>query len=149
MAEDTIPGAGPPPIYSLITFFYYDDLAPAAAFYEEVMGLEPVEDQGWARIYRVGGSAFLGIVAGEKAYHRPRPSNAVLLTLVVDDVPGWYEHLAARGVTLLTEVQDRPEIQIRCFFLEDPGGYTLEVQQFQRPDLLDTFYSRDAPSRSP
>ena len=149
MTKDGARRAGPPPIHSSITFFYYDRLAAAAAFYEEVMGFEPVEDQGWARIYRVGGSAFLGIVAGEKAYHRPRAGNAVLLTLVVDDVPGWYEHLAARGVTLLTGVQNRPEIQIRCFFLEDPGGYTLEVQQFRRPDLLDTFYRMGAPSRSP
>jgi predicted enzyme related to lactoylglutathione lyase len=127
-------------MFSQITFLYYDDLAPAATFYEEVLGLERVEDQGWARIYRLAGGAFLGIVAGEKGYHRPQPRSAVLLTLVVDDVPAWYRHLAAHGVKLLSEVQDRPEIQIRCFFLEDPGGYTLEIQQFLRPDLIDVFY---------
>lgn len=127
-------------IYSQITFLYYDGLEPAASFYEEVMGFQLVEDQGWARIYRVGGNAFLGIVAGEKGFHRPQPRNAVLLTLVVDDVPGWYRHLAARGVKLLSGVQDRPEIQIHCLFFEDPGGYTLEIQQFLRPDLVATFY---------
>lgn len=135
------PAAGkPPPTFAQITFFYYAELEAAVTFYEEVMGLELVEDQGWARIYRVGGGAFLGIVAGEKGFHRPQARNAVLLTLVVDDVPGWYEHLASRGARLLSEVQERPEIEIRCFFLEDPGGYTLEIQQFLRPDLIDVFY---------
>lgn len=124
-----------------ITFLYYPDLEPAASFYEEIMGFQLVEDQAWARIYRVAGNAFLGIVAGDRGFHRPQARNAVLLTLVVDDVPGWYERLAGRGVRLLTEVQHRPEIQIRCFFFEDPGGYTLEIQQFLKPDLDAVFRS--------
>jgi len=140
MIKHSPQAGGPAPMFAQITFLYYHDLEPAATFYGEVMGLELVEDQGWARIYRLGGDAFLGIVAGEEGFHRPQARNAVLLTLVVDDVPGWYEHLAAHGVKLLSEVQDRPEIQIRCFFFEDPGGYTLEIQQFLRPDLVDVFY---------
>ncbi|MGD8397571.1 MAG: VOC family protein [Anaerolineae bacterium] len=140
MIDQRPQGGIPAPIYGQITFLYYDDLAPAAAFYGDVMGFELVEDQAWARIYRVGDDAFLGIVAGEKGYHRPQARNAVLLTLVVDDVPGWYDYLAGHGVAMLSEVQDRPEIQIRCFFLEDPGSYTLEIQEFLRPDLVETFY---------
>jgi predicted enzyme related to lactoylglutathione lyase len=129
------------PVNAQITFLYYPDLEPAASFYEEVMGFQPVEDQAWARIYRVAGNAFLGIVGGDRGFHRPQAYNAVLLTLVVDDVPGWYERLASHGVRLLTEVQHRPEIQIRCFFFEDPGGYTLEIQQFLKPDLDVAFRS--------
>jgi predicted enzyme related to lactoylglutathione lyase len=140
MTEQNLLRGQPAPIFSQITFFYYDELAPAAAFYEEILGLALVEDQGWARIYRLAGGAFLGIVAGDKGFHRPQARSAVLLTLVVDDVLAWHEHLAAHGVELLSEVQDRPEIQIRCFFLEDPGGYALEIQQFLRPDLVDIFY---------
>ncbi|HSJ59484.1 MAG TPA: VOC family protein [Anaerolineae bacterium] len=127
-------------VQSQITFLYYHDLEAAAAFYGNVLGLEMVEDQAWARIYRVSGNAFLGIVAGEKGFHRPQEQSAVLVTLVVDDVPGWYEHLKSQGVKLLSELQHREEIQIRCFFLEDPGGYTLEIQQFLRPDLVRLFH---------
>jgi len=148
MTHDTRLLAPPAPIYGQITFLYYDDLDPAAAFYGDVLGLDLVEDQAWARIYRVAGDAFLGIVAGDRGYHRPQPRNAVLLTLVVDDVPAWYDYLAARGVHLLTGVQHRPEIQIRCIFLQDPGGYTLEIQQFLRPDLVDTFYRSPAPRQN-
>ncbi|MBN1661001.1 MAG: VOC family protein [Anaerolineae bacterium] len=148
MTQAVEPGTVPAPIYSQITFLYYDDLAPAAAFYGDVMGFALVEDQAWARIYRVGRDAFVGIVAGDHGFHRPQPRNAVLLTLVVDDVPAWYDYLAARGVHLLTEVQHRPEIQIRCFFFQDPGGYTLEIQQFLRPDLIPTFYRTNAPGQA-
>ena len=74
-----------------ITFFYYRDLAAAADFYENTLGFELVDDQGWARIYRIHGTAYLGIVAGERAFHQPREDNAVLLTLVAVS----YTHLRA------------------------------------------------------
>ena len=128
-------------IQSQITFLYYDDLWKAEEFYGQVMGFELVEDQRWAKIYRVSGSGFVGIVAGEKGFRRPQPYNAVLLTLVASDVDVWYEHLQKAGIKLLTTVQDKEDIQIRCFFFEDPGGYALEVQQFLRPDLVEVFHS--------
>ena len=59
--------------------------------------------------------------------------------LVVDDASQWYDELKGRGVHLLSEPQDREEIGIRCFFLEDPGGYALEVQQFLRPEQVAVF----------
>ena len=127
------------PIQSQITFFYYPELAPAAAFYEEVLGLPVVVDQGWARIYRVSGAAFLGLVAGEKGFHRPQERNAVLLTLVVDDAAAWYERLAAQGVTLLTGLRHREDLQLRCFYLQDPGGYSIEVQEFLEPAVRAAF----------
>lgn len=125
---------------SQITFLYYDAIQPIASFYENILGFELVEDQGWAKIYRTTGSAFVGIVAGEAGFHQPRDENAVLVTLCTDDVSGWYEYLKGQSVKLLTEVQEREEIQIRCFFFQDPGGYTFEVQQFLRPDLVEIFH---------
>jgi predicted enzyme related to lactoylglutathione lyase len=122
-----------------ITFLYYHQIEPAAQFYGEGLGLDLVEDQGWAKIYRVAGTAYLGIVAGDKAFHTPQEKNAVLVTLVVDDASQWYDDLKGRGVHLLSEPQDREEIGIRCFFLEDPGGYALEVQQFLRPEQVAVF----------
>ena len=126
--------------HSQITFLYYQDLAPVVTFYEEVMRFEKVEDQGWAKIYRVHGNAFLGIVAGDQAFHRPQEKNAVLITLVVDDVPAWYQTLKDKGVTMLSDLREVPSIQVRCFFCEDPGGYSLEVQEFLKPELRSIFY---------
>ena len=120
-------------IRSQITFLYYRDLEPIERFYGEILALDLVEDEEWVKIYRIGGNGFLGIVSGEKGFHRPRAENAVLVTLVVDDVLGWYEYLDGRGVDLLTEVKEVEEIQVRAFFLADPGGYTLEIQEYLDP----------------
>lgn len=122
--------------YAQITFLYYAQIEPPAAFYEQIMGFELVEDQHWAKIYRVSGNAYLGIVAGDKGFHQPQENNAVLVTLVVDDAARWFDALRDRGVKLLSDIQHRPEIGIQCFFLQDPGGYTLEVQQFLKPDTV-------------
>jgi predicted enzyme related to lactoylglutathione lyase len=126
-------------IQSQITFLYYRQIEPAASFYEETLGFELVEDQGWAKIYRTGGNAFLGIVAGEKGFHAPQERNAVLVTLVVDDVPGWYDRLKRLGVKMLSDLEHRQEIGIQCFFVQDPGGYALEVQQFLNPRQAEIF----------
>ena len=128
-------------IIAQITFLYYHELEPVIPFYEQILGLERVEDQGWAKIYRVQGDAYLGIVAGEKGLHVPRPENAVLVTLVVNDAAQWYAKLKGADVEIVGELEDREEIGIRCFFLKDPGGYTLEVQQFLRPEQIQVFGS--------
>ena len=130
---------GPWRIESQITFLYYSDLEPIASFFQNTLGLDLVGDQGWAKIYRTSSAAFLGIVAGDRGLHRPQEKNAVLITLVVDDAAQWYAYLREQGVSLLTQLQLRDEIGIRCFFFEDPGGYTFEVQQFLDPDVADRF----------
>jgi predicted enzyme related to lactoylglutathione lyase len=126
---------------SQITFFYYRDLEAAVHFYHQTMRFELIEDQKWAKIYRVAGTAFLGIVAGDKGFRRPQDYNAVLLTVLVNDVDAWYSYLKDQGIKFLTEIRDKPDIQVRCFFIEDPGGYAIELQQFLRPDLMEIFHS--------
>ena len=122
-----------------ITFLYYHKLEQVIPFYEESLGLELVEDQGWAKIYRVHGDAYLGIVAGKKGLHSPRQENAVLVTLVVDNAAQWYIELQKADVEMLSELQNREDIGIQCFFVKDPGGYTLEIQQFLRPRQIQVF----------
>ena len=130
-------------VQSQITFLYYDDLQMASEFYEDVMGFELVEDQEWTRIYRVNAGAYLGIVAGEKGFHRPQDKTAVLITLLVNDVVKWYEYLEAKGVKMLTGLEEKEDIQVRCFFFEDSGGYALEIQRFLKPELAEVFHSSD------
>ena len=131
-----------PGIKSQITFLYYRDLQSAATFYQQVMGFDLVEDQGWAKIYRVSGNAYLGIVDEEKGFHKAQEKNAVLVTLVVDDVLWWREYLESQSVNMLTEVRDVQDIQVRCFFCQDPGGYAIEIEQFLRPDAVQTFHQQ-------
>lgn len=127
-------------IQSQITFLYYREIEPIAAFFQEVMGFDLVEDQGWAKIYRIAGDAFLGVVAGERGFHTPQEKNAVLVTLAVEDVSGWYDYLQDRGVKILSDIQHSQDIGVRCFFFEDPGGYAFEVEQFLKPHLSEIFH---------
>ena len=130
-------------VRSQITFLYYRDLQVASTFYEGVMGFELIDDQEWAKIYRISGNAYLGIVDEKKGFLRAQETNAVLITLVVEDVFGWYEYLKNKGVRILTEPQEKEDIQVQCFFFEDPGGYALEIQRFLKPDLARIFQGDD------
>jgi predicted enzyme related to lactoylglutathione lyase len=122
-----------------ITFFYYNALGPAIEFYENALGLELIADQSWARIYRIQGTAYLGIVEGERGFCRTQEKNAVLLTLVVRDVDAWYAKLVDRGVPVLREIETHEDIQVRCFFVQDPGGYAVEIQTFLEPSVAEVF----------
>lgn len=127
---------------SSITWFYYGRLEDAAVFYGDVLGLDQVLDAGWAKIFKLPGKAFVGLVdaTAGKGVCRTQETNAVLLTLVVDDVPAWYERLMAAGVRPTSEVKVMDEVQIRTFFLTDPGGYSLEIQEFLDPEARAMFH---------
>ena len=130
----------PTRIASQITFLYYQNLAAAQQFYEGILGLEKVEDQGWAKIYRVSGTAFVGLVDEAHGSLKAQPENAVMLTLVVDDVPGWYAYLRENKVKIRQEYGRSETIQIEYFFAEDPGGYVLEFERFLKPELTAVFH---------
>ena len=125
---------------SQITFIYLKELQPAVDFFENILGLEIMDDQGWAKIYRAGGDSFIGAVAGEKAFKKPQDDSAVLVTFCVNDVTGWYEYLQSKNVKILRELVDRPDNQVRCFFFEGPGGYSFEIQEFKNPELAKIFH---------
>jgi len=131
---------------SAITWFYYDRFAAAVAFYRDVLGLESVLDQEWARVFRISRDAFVGLVDARagKGTCRTQPENAVLLTMVVDDVPAWHRRLVAAGAPA-GEIVTMDEIEIRTFFLTDPGGYRIEVQEFLNARARGIFHVAQKP----
>ncbi len=120
-----------------ITFFYYPDLAAVASFYEGTLGFELVLDQGMARIYRFGANSYFGIVDGHRGHLKHQPRSAVLLTMVVADVPAWHARMKAGGVTGLGEILTGTYCE--HFFFEDPHGYAIEIQRFRNPDIAKLF----------
>ena len=120
-----------PPIDSSITMFYYDDLAAPEAFYGGLLGLEKTFEEDWAKIYKVTETSSVGLIRpGEGAYHTTRDKNAVMLSIVTSDVEGWYRRLKAAKVKFLKDIEN-PDVPIRAFLVEDPGGYTVEFFQWQ------------------
>lgn len=118
------------PFTEQITFLSVDDLARAAQFYGETLGLRMVHDQGDCLIYRLAGDAFIGICA--------RPGSAkpagLIVTLVTEDVDGWHGRLTAAGVHCDTAPRLHPKYDIYQAFYRDPDGYVIEIQRFGDPN---------------
>jgi predicted enzyme related to lactoylglutathione lyase len=123
----------PPSVDGLLTFFYYKDMVKAGEFYEKIMGFELVQDQKWAKIFKVADNAFMGCVDGNIGYHKHDPTKPVMLTVIVDDPDAWYEHFLENSVETLNKPHDDVELNMRIFLLHDPEGYVIEIQKFNDP----------------
>ena len=109
---------------------YYENIDAASAFYGEILGLEKTFDWTWVRFYQTGPASSIGIVTeGDGAWHKVQERNAVMVSLVTDEVDAWYDRLRERDdVVFLKHIGDGGGI--RNFMLQDPGGYTVEFFQW-------------------
>lgn len=124
-----------PPLLSsqkVITFFYYRDLTSAMAFYETVLGLKVTIDQGWCKIYRIGGCAHIGLVDQARGMHRAAPEKPVQLCIRVPDVEAWYRYAGSCNLKGLSELFENDTLGIRAFVFNDPEGYQIEIQTATR-----------------
>jgi catechol 2,3-dioxygenase-like lactoylglutathione lyase family enzyme len=112
-----------------ITFCMTADLEATAAFYEQILELPLALDQGTCRIYATAPGAYLGFCQ-RKGATRP---GGVILTLVTDDVDGWYARLVARGASFEKPPARNEQYRIYHCFLRDPSGYLIEIQRFEDP----------------
>jgi predicted enzyme related to lactoylglutathione lyase len=111
-----------------ITFIYVRDLPRAMRFYEDVLGLELAIDQGWSKIYRLGGQAHVGLVDETRGMQNWHKDKTVQICMRVADVDAWHAWAASQGVDGLTDPRDSEELGIRAFVMNDPEGYQIEVQ---------------------
>lgn len=116
-----------PPIDQHITFLYTRDLATTAHFYEEIMELPMVLDQGTCRIYQVTEDSFMGFCERATAPEKPQ---GVIFTIVTHKVDLWHQVLSNKGVQFDKLPQLNTEYNILHCFLRDPNGYLIEIQQF-------------------
>ncbi len=98
---------------------------PAAgrAFYEGVLGLELVMDQGWIVTYAAPGNAAAQLsVMAEDATASTAPD----VSIEVDDVDGAYAAALAAGHEIVHPLTDEPW-GVRRFFVRDPHGKVINV----------------------
>ena len=125
-----------PAISQQVTFLYTNDLAATHQFYDEVLGLPLVLDQGMCRIYQVQPTAFLGFCqAGTAVDRRVEDPSGVILTLVSDEVDEWHTYLQTHHPTVTIEKPPtrNDTYNIYHIFLRDPNQYLVEIQTFLDP----------------
>ncbi len=117
--------------YAGITFLTYENLEVGDHFYREVLGLPLIEDQGWARVYRIHGSSHVGIVKARRGPTEAPVGSGTLVSIVVEDVDAWYETLKNEAsIEIIAPPSVVANIPVYSFFLKDPGGYAIEIQAF-------------------
>jgi catechol 2,3-dioxygenase-like lactoylglutathione lyase family enzyme len=113
-----------------IVFLYYRDIPAAQRFYEDVLGLRLAVDQGFAKIYQISPTSFVGLVDETQGLHRASDAKPVTLSFVTEQVDAWYEYLVSKGVKMRGPVRDATRHPTRGFVAMDPEGYFLEFERF-------------------
>ena len=114
-----------------VTFLTTSKMSESIEFYENILELELVLDQGGCRIYRVSNDAFLGICEREKHVDG---CNHLVFTFVTDKVDEWYEKIKGKNVEITKTPAFNPEYNIYHMFFLDPNGYLMEIQEFKDPN---------------
>jgi len=113
-----------------VTFLPTDDHQKSIDFYEGVLGLTLVRDQGLCRIYKTGPASYVGFC--ERGYTIPTEFR-VVVTPLIDDVDGVYERVQAAGIVTENSPGLSEHFDVYRFFLRDPNGYLVEIQRFNEP----------------
>ncbi len=124
-----------------IVFFPTQDLEATTRFYRDTLGLSLALDQGRCRIFRVTSTTFLGFCLR----HAPSSADGVIVTLVTEDVEGWFTDLRKRGAAIEKAPVHNATYHITHGFLRDPNGYVVEIQRFDDPAWNGTVGQREIP----
>lgn len=117
----------------LETCIYTGDLDAAAAFYGDLLGLEPISSvPGRHVFFRCGDGVLLifdpartEISNGEVPTHGARGPGHVAFAVPPDDLPAWPARLTAHGIPVETEVTWPGGG--RSLYFRDPAGNSVEL----------------------
>lgn len=116
-----------------ITWLYYKDLPPMQTFYEEVLGLRQVVDQGWAKVYAGSKTGHVGLVDERRGMNKWTEKKAVNVSFLIDDIDGWFAAVKERALFPRrgAAVSDDEAGRYRAFVGYDPEGYYMEFDLFR------------------
>lgn len=118
-------------VQATIYWLYYDDLARMQRFYEELLGVPLLVDQGWAKVYNVTGSGFLGLVDGSRGLHQATPKKGVTLSFFTATVEAWFNYARhVQGIEYRSQELGSESGRVTTFVAYDPEGYFLEWDTF-------------------
>ena len=121
----------------LETALYTDDMARAQAFYEDVLGLQPIFSDSRLRAYGVASRSVLlifkrgaaketvTIPGGTIPGHDGSGPLHIAFAITKDELAKWERHLASHGVTI--EGATDWSRGGRSIYFRDPDGHLLEL----------------------
>ena len=119
-------------IHSTITWLYHKDVMGMEGFYQNVLGLELVADQGWTKIYGLTGTSYMAIVDERRGMNKYSEEKAVNVGFIMDDLEGWHNYVSEHQVFPLRneELSTGPEGKYKAFVGYGPEQYYYEFDQF-------------------
>jgi catechol 2,3-dioxygenase-like lactoylglutathione lyase family enzyme len=138
--ETTVPsGLG---FKSMVTWLYYKDLVGMQRFYEDVLGLEMIVDQGWTKIYQVSSSGFIGLVDEKRGMHSFTEQKGVTVSFIIDEIEDWFAYVQKHQPFELRskKLGKESDNKYAAFVGYDPEGYFMEFDKFYQHELNTLFY---------
>lgn len=135
-------------IQANMLFFYYQNLGEAVIFYKDILGLEIVLDYGFAKVFQVSKTLFLGLVDENRGMHKANEPKTVTLSTVTGEIDEWYEYLVKKGVPMHRPLINSTRLPIRGFVALDPEGYFLEFETFLQHPQNEKMLPRLSPANA-
>ena len=135
-------------IQANMLFFYYQNLDGAVKFYRDILGLDMVLDYGFAKVFQVSKTLFLGLVDETQGMHNSSEPKTVTLSTVTAEIDAWYEYLVDFGVQMHRPLNDSSRLPIRGFVALDPEGYFLEFETFLQHPQNENFLPILSPEKN-
>ena len=117
-------------VQATVLWLYYDDMAAIQTFWEELLGVDILVDQGWAKVYAASPTGFIGPVDGTRGLHSVTEDKGVTVSFFTGDVEGWFERARALALELRTPDLTDESGRVSVFVGYDPEGYFLEWDTF-------------------
>lgn len=121
---------------SSIVFLYYEDYTYGLQFMTSILGLESVMDQGFAQVFQISETSYLGVV---DAKGKNAVSGDTLISLNTNHLDKAYKRVSQSQVHQLTNIELIEKIPLKSFFFQDKEGHRFEIQQFVNQSDLDIF----------
>ena len=111
-----------------ILFLGTKNMESTSDFYQNILNMPLYKDQeGICKIFTISKESKLGFCSHMPVKFKDK---CPIITLIVKDVDKMYQELLSKDVEINEAPKHNAKFNIYHFFLEDPNGYTIEIQKF-------------------
>ena len=117
-------------VQGTVLWLYYRDVPATMPFWEGLLGVDLLVDQGWAKVYRASRTGFIGLVDGERGLHQATDDKSVTVSFFTPDVGAWRDRTERLGIEARSADLGTESGRVSTWVAFDPEGYFLEWDTF-------------------